>query len=210
MDAILEYLMKEKVVAVVRRLPGDVFAEVVASLVNGGMRSIEVTMDADDALLQIERTVNRYEDNVVVGAGTVFTSKQAQDAVQAGAKFLVCPHLDVSLLETAQKLGVPLIPGVMTPSEIQTAISNGATAVKVFPASVVGPGFVRDVLGPFSGLSIMVTGGLTLSNFEPFLLAGAAVVGLGSFLFPRADLESGNWKGIETRAQQVMDVVKAL
>ncbi len=210
MDAILEYLMKERVVAVVRRLPGDVFAEVVASLVNGGMRSIEVTMDANDALLQIERTVNRYEDNVLVGAGTVFTSKQAQDAVQAGAKFLVCPHLDVSLLETAHKLGVPLIPGVMTPSEIQTAIANGAKAVKVFPASVVGPGFVRDVLGPFSGLSIMVTGGLTVSNFEPFLLAGAAVVGLGSFLFPRSDLEARNWKGIESRAQQVMDVVKAL
>lgn len=210
MDSIMERLAKDKVVAVVRRIPGEVFMDVTSALIEGGIRSIEVTMDGHDAPTQIERLVTRYGEHAFVGAGTVFTEEQANSAVHAGAKFLVCPHLDVHLLEVAQKLGVPLVPGVMTPTEIRQALSAGATSVKLFPASVIGPGFVRNILGPFSGLSIMVTGGLTLDNFGDYLQAGAEVVGLGSFLFPQSDLNTKNWKAIEERAKQVMALVSAL
>ena len=210
MDKVIEVIGREKVVAVIRKMPSEVFAEIAHSLVSGGVRAIEVTMDADDAPKQMERLLGQYGERVIVGAGTVFTKEQAQRAVSAGAKFLVCPHLDETLIEEAGKLGVPLIPGVMTPSEIHRAIRAGAKTVKVFPASVVGPGFIRDVLGPFSGLSMMVTGGLSQSNFASFLQAGAAVVGLGSFLFPRADVDAKNWRGIEERAKQIVDAINAL
>ncbi len=210
MDEIWDQLKANKVVAVVRRLPESIYADVIRALVAGGIQSIEVTMDAPTAPSLINQVVRDYGQDVHVGAGTVFTKNQAQNAVEAGAKFLVCPHLDLSLLEEAQRLGVPLVPGVMTPTEIHTAVLNGARAVKVFPASAVGPGFIKDILGPFSGLSMMVTGGLTISNFPSFLQAGADVVGLGSFLFPRDNLADKNWQAIEDRARQIMDIVRAL
>ncbi len=208
MDAVIDQLRQGKVVAVIRRLLPTVWEDVVRSLVNGGIHILEVTMDAADAPKQIEHVLANYGDSVLVGAGTVLTVEQARQAVAVGSKFLVCPHLDEELMDEANRLGVPMIPGVMTPSEIRRAIKYGAKTVKVFPANVVGPGFVRDVLGPFSGLSMMVTGGLTLDNFASFLQAGAEMVGLGSFLFPRSDLDEMNWVAIEERAKKIMMAIK--
>ncbi len=204
---VLETIRQQKVVAVMRRLPVDKFQAVVEALLLGGITSVEITMDAHDAGNLIKKVVREYGSALHVGAGTVFTPHEAKEAVDAGAKFLVCPHLDVDLIEHAMRLDVPIVPGVMTPTEIRTAIKAGVSMVKVFPASVVGPGFIKDVLGPFAGLSIMVTGGLHEDNLLSYLQAGAAVAGLGSSLFPAKDLENNDWASITKRARRIVESV---
>ena len=196
-------LIQEKVVAVVRRLDVASVVPVIGALLEGGIRWVEVTMDSVSAALQIEMLTQAYGEHLMVGAGTVFTTDEVHTAVEAGAKFLVCPHLDVELLDAARVAGVPMIPGVMTPSEIRTALKAGASFLKVFPASTLGPGFVRDVRGPFGNLQTMVTGGLNEDNFMDFLNSGASAVGLGSFLFPKADIAQKNWSTIRDRAKRV-------
>ncbi len=203
----LDKLRQQKVVAVMRRLPSDKFQAVIEALLLGGIASIEVTMDAKDAGKLIKNVVREYGDALHVGAGTVFTLTQAQEAVDAGAKFLVCPHFDIDVVEEAMRLNVAIVPGVMTPTEIRAALKTGVSMVKVFPASVVGPGFIKDVLGPFAGLSIMVTGGLHEDNLLSYLQAGATVVGLGSSLFPAKDLENNDWASITKRARRIVESV---
>lgn len=207
MSEILKQIRKDKIVAVIRRMDQGKFNPVIFSLLEGGIRSVEITMDGANAIEQIRQLTTEYKNQLNVGAGTVMTIEQATTAVEAGAKFLVCPHLDVHLLRHAVTLEVPIVPGVMTPTEIQTAIIAGATFVKIFPASVLGPGFVKDLLGPFSGLQIMVTGGLNADNFHSYIKAGASVVGLGSSLFPKEDIDNEDWASISQRARFVMSSI---
>ena len=205
-DAV-DVLRQEKVVAVIRRLPSEKFHPVIEALLQGGIKSVEITMDATDASSLIKQVVQQYGDALHVGAGTVFTQEQAQAAVRAGAKFLVCPHFDAELVTVAKTLDVAIIPGVMTPTEIRAALKTGVSMVKVFPASVVGPGFIKDILGPFAGLPIMVTGGLHADNFLGYLQAGATAAGLGSSLFPVQDMENNDWESIKNRAKRIVESV---
>ena len=208
MSIALDRLRQDSIVAVIRRIAPDKFEPVITALLEGGIRSIEITMDAQDAAEQIQRLTQEYKDQLNIGAGTVIRLEDATVAVKAGARFLVCPHLDVHLLKHMNTLGVPIIPGIMTPTEIQTALNAGAPCVKIFPANVLGPGFIKDVLGPFSGLPIMVTGGLHADNFLEYLKVGASVVGMGSALFPAKDLENHDWDSITNRTISILNLIR--
>jgi 2-dehydro-3-deoxyphosphogluconate aldolase/(4S)-4-hydroxy-2-oxoglutarate aldolase len=202
---ILDQLKQNKIVAVIRKIPKTIFSNVITALVDGGIHAIEVTMDAEEATHEIRQLNDIYGDQVLVGAGTIFTQDQLNSAVEAGVKFLVSPHLDNRLLEKTNELQRVYIPGVLTPSEIQLAREHGTKMFKIFPANAVGSNFVKDILGPFSGLQIMVTGGLNEKNAKEFVRAGASVVGLGSALFPRQDVEEQNWNAIKERAQRLIE-----
>jgi len=205
---VVSMLEQEKIVAVLRRLPSDTFLDVVRALVDGGVRAIEVTMDAPDGADLIRRTREALGDHVLLGAGTVFTRDQMRAAKEAGASFFVSPHLDPDLLEAAQEWGVPMVPGVLTPTEVAAALRHGAQAVKIFPGSLVGPGYLRDLRGPFKDLKAMVTGGVTEDNARAFLDAGAVAVGVGSSLFPKADLEARDYASIAKRAERLVRLVR--
>jgi len=205
---VVSMLEQEKIVAVLRRLPSDTFLDVVRALVDGGVRAIEVTMDAPDGADLIRRTREALGDHVLLGAGTVFTRDQMRVAKEAGASFFVSPHLDPDLLEAAQEWGVPMVPGVLTPTEVAAALRHGAQAVKIFPGSLVGPGYLRDLRGPFKDLKAMVTGGVTEDNARAFLDAGAVAVGVGSSLFPKADLEARDYASIAKRAERLVRLVR--
>ncbi|ACV59299.1 bifunctional 4-hydroxy-2-oxoglutarate aldolase/2-dehydro-3-deoxy-phosphogluconate aldolase [Alicyclobacillus acidocaldarius] len=205
---VVSMLEQEKIVAVLRRLPSDTFLDVVRALVDGGVRAIEVTMDAPDGADLIRRTREALGDDVMLGAGTVFTREQMRAAKEAGASFFVSPHLDPDLLEAAQEWGVPMVPGVLTPTEVAAAHRHGAQAVKIFPGSLVGPGYLRDLRGPFKDLKAMVTGGVSEDNARAFLDAGAVAVGVGSSLFPKADLEARDYASIAKRAERLVRLVR--
>jgi 2-dehydro-3-deoxyphosphogluconate aldolase / (4S)-4-hydroxy-2-oxoglutarate aldolase len=140
---------------------------------------LEVTMDSDAAVADIKAL---RKSNISVGAGTVLTQRQAQEAIDAGASFLVSPILDVALVAWSTRRGVPFIPGALTPTEIMRAWNGGAAAVKIFPASAVGPQFLREVRGPLGDLPLVVTGGINAGNARSFLDAGATAVGIGGWL----------------------------
>jgi 2-dehydro-3-deoxyphosphogluconate aldolase/(4S)-4-hydroxy-2-oxoglutarate aldolase len=167
-----------RLVAILRR--ADDVDGSVARLADAGVRVVEITLDSDDALGAIERA--RARGDLTVLAGTVREPEQVQAAVSAGAQGVVGPTLSLPVLERAAALGLPAIPGALTPTEIETARRAGAALVKLFPARVGGPRYVRDVLAPLTDVPLLVTGGVDPTNAREFLAAGAVAVGVGSGL----------------------------
>jgi 2-dehydro-3-deoxyphosphogluconate aldolase/(4S)-4-hydroxy-2-oxoglutarate aldolase len=174
----IDRIREERLVAILRRVP-DVDRRV-EELVAVGVGVVEVTLDAPDALAAIERL--RSRGDVTVLAGTVRRPEQADAAAAAGAEAIVSPGLSHAVVSRARELGVPAIPGALTPTEIEAAWTAGAALVKLFPAGLGGPRYVRDVLAPLADVPLLVTGGIDASNASAFLDAGAVAVGVGSAL----------------------------
>jgi 2-dehydro-3-deoxyphosphogluconate aldolase / (4S)-4-hydroxy-2-oxoglutarate aldolase len=182
----LDRIRAERVVAVLRRVPE--VDSIVEGLLAGGVRIVEITLDSDDALATIEQL--RARGDVTVLAGTVRTPQEAEAAAAAGAEACVAPALVPEMVERCRALGLPAIPGGLTPSELESARALGAELVKLFPGSLVGAGYVREVLAPLAGLQLLVTGGVDRSNAREFIDAGAVAVGVGSALTTAADVEA--------------------
>jgi 2-dehydro-3-deoxyphosphogluconate aldolase/(4S)-4-hydroxy-2-oxoglutarate aldolase len=136
---------------------------------------------------------------LLVGACTVLDVEGATQAVDAGARFIVSPHTDPALIDWAVARGLPVVPGAFSPTEMLTAWRAGATAIKLFPASVAGPAFVREFRGPFRDIPLIATGGVTIESAPAFLAAGTTAVGLGSWL-----TGDGEPEGIADRAERLI------
>jgi 2-dehydro-3-deoxyphosphogluconate aldolase/(4S)-4-hydroxy-2-oxoglutarate aldolase len=174
----IERIRRERLVAILRRV-SDLDARV-AALADAGVGVIEITLDDPAALGAIERA--RGRGDVTVLAGTVRRVEQVDAAVAAGAEAVVGPAFAVAVVERAAELGVPAIPGALTPTEVEAAWAAGAALVKLFPGALGGPHYVRDVLAPLADVPLLVTGGVDADNARAFLDAGAVAVGVGSAL----------------------------
>lgn len=179
-----EIILQEKVIPVARGLDGSSAPRLVEALVAGGLNSIEITIESPEALGAIVAVAGA---DIVVGAGTVMSVPDAERAVAAGAQFVVSPHLDPDLVGWALANGVAHVPGALSPTEVASAWGSRPAAVKVFPASLGGPGYVRSLLGPFPDASLIPTGGVDADNIVEFLDAGAIAVGVGSWLTSHSD-----------------------
>ncbi len=195
------------VVAIGRHVAASAVATVAGALADGGVRAFELTLNdpEDDALRSIEAAARVGPGlGIQVGAGTVLSIEAAARAISAGAAFLVMPHLDAELVRWAAGRGIPAMPGCATPTEILTAWRAGAAAIKVFPASSLGPSFLRECRGPFPALPLLPTGGITVDNAASFIAAGAIGIGMGSWLIGDADPA-----GVHDRANQIVAAVAA-
>lgn len=178
-------ILAHRLIVVLRRIePRQRLLILVDELADAGVRAFEITLDAasgaDDLAAVRDRVSGRADgDGFVIGAGTILRREQLDAARAAGADFGVSPVLDIELLRAATDIGLPFVPGAMTPSEISRAWSAGATFVKLFPASAVGPQLVRELRGPLPEVALIPTGGVDASNAGAFLEAGAAAVGIG-------------------------------
>jgi 2-dehydro-3-deoxyphosphogluconate aldolase/(4S)-4-hydroxy-2-oxoglutarate aldolase len=156
-------------------------------------------------LVALEAVATRgSESRLEVGAGTVLTLDAARRALDAGARFLVMPHVDTEIVAWAAERGIPAFPGAATPTEVLAGWRAGAAAIKVFPASVLGLSFVRELRGPLPEIPLLPTGGVTLDNAASFIRAGAAAIGLGGWL-----LGDGQAAGVRDRAREIVSVVAA-
>lgn len=182
----LDRIRAERVIAVLRRVPEP--ETVVDALVAAGIGIVEITLDSDGALGTIERL--RARGGVTVLAGTVRTPEEAAAAAAAGAEACVAPTLVPAMVERCHAFGLPAIPGALTPSELEAAKALGVELIKLFPASLGGPSYVRDVLAPLGRTELIVTGGVDASNARDFLAAGAVAVGVGSSLTGADDVEA--------------------
>jgi 2-dehydro-3-deoxyphosphogluconate aldolase/(4S)-4-hydroxy-2-oxoglutarate aldolase len=173
---------RERLIVVLRRVePRSRLVDLVGELADAGVRLFEVTFDGDDAgadLVAVRELV--AAQGGVVGAGTVRTAAQLEAAIAADAAFGVSPVFDPAIVEAALRAGLPFVPGASTPTEADAAWRSGATFVKLFPASSLGPTFVRELRGPLPEIEAIVTGGVEISNATAFLEAGAVAVGVGS------------------------------
>jgi 2-dehydro-3-deoxyphosphogluconate aldolase/(4S)-4-hydroxy-2-oxoglutarate aldolase len=180
-------IREEKVVAVIRGGDPSEAVELGKAVRRGGIRLVEIAMTTPSALDAIEKLREMEESGgAVVGVGTVLTPRRARDAIDAGARFLVSPHLTDDVGEVCRRAGVPYIPGATTPSEVVACLDSGAEIVKIFPAGQLGPGWIKALKGPFPHANLMPTGGVTIRNCAAFLEAGSCALGAGGALTGRA------------------------
>jgi 2-dehydro-3-deoxyphosphogluconate aldolase/(4S)-4-hydroxy-2-oxoglutarate aldolase len=191
------------VVAIVRRPKVDP-VRCIEHLFQAGIRLVEITMDTPEAVEILKSVQTRVPINALLGAGTVTDVARAEAALAAGATFLVTPNLNLDVIRLARAHGVPIMPGAMSPTEIWNAAAAGADYVKVFPASALGPGFFREIRGPFAQIPLMATGGINLENARDFVAFGVDAVGVGGALIPKSNDEFDRCAEI---AQRLLEIV---
>lgn len=205
--AAIERLREERAIAILRTHSEELAAPALRAAVAGGFRALEVTLGTPGAL---DRIAELAEDpELLVGAGTVLELEQARAAVERGARFLVSPVTDSELIRAAGRLGVVVVPGALTPTEMLAAHRAGAPLVKLFPAPPNGPDYVRSVLGPLPFLRIVPTSGVDGSNAAEFLDAGCFALGFVRSLFDPAELAARAWDRVEARARELLARVRA-
>lgn len=201
MTRLTEALTEVPVVGIARRCPARHAAAVGTAAARSGLRVIELTMDAPDASDAIAAAVAVVGDDVVVGAGTVRNAAAVDAAIAAGATFLVAPGFDPDLVRRALDAGVEIVPGALTPTEIDAAsrlLGRTPAVCKLFPAGALGPGYLAAIREPFADVSFLCTGGINAGNARAFLDAGALAVGVGGGAFPASALQDGDTESIES------------
>lgn len=194
-------------VVVIRGQDASQYPAVIDTLAEAGVASVELTLSTPKTLDVLPDLVDRYVGIVDVGVGTVTTHPQLLRAIDGGARYIVTPVTDVSLVETSMASGVPIMPGGLTPTELHASWSAGATAVKVFPASLVGPGYVKDLRGPFPDIQVVPSGGVDLTAAQDWLRAGASAVSVGGPLLGDA-LSGGSLPELAARSREFVAAVK--
>lgn len=183
----LDLLRAGRCVAIVRGKSPEHFAQTARTLVAAGIGILEFPLTTPGVLAVIRSIAEELGSGAHVGAGSVRTVDEAAAAAGAGARFLVTPNLDLAVIEYARRHDLPAIVGAFSPTEIFTAWTCGATAVKLFPASVGGPGYVRELTsGPFPGIPLVPAGGVQIADVPAFLAAGAVAFGMGGSLLGSA------------------------
>jgi 2-dehydro-3-deoxyphosphogluconate aldolase / (4S)-4-hydroxy-2-oxoglutarate aldolase len=197
------------IVAVIRlRDPGKLRA-VVDAIVAGGVRALEVTMTVPGAVELIRGLAPTLPEGFLLGAGTVIDAATARAVIDAGARFVISPVFRREVIAACHERGVPVAPGCFTPTEILDAHEAGADIVKVFPATTLGPQYIRDVRAPLPQVKLMPTGGVSPDNAGDWIRAGAVAVAAGSSLLDAAAIESGRFEVITANARRFVENVAA-
>jgi len=197
------------VVAVIRLRDGKRLRGVVDVLIEGGVRAMEVTMTVPGAVGLIEDLARDLPPGFILGAGTVLDAETARQVILAGAQFLVSPVLSLPTIELAHRYDVAIMPGCLTPTEILTGWQAGADAIKVFPATTFGPGYIKDVKAPLPQVKLLPTGGVSLTNAGEWIKAGACAVGVGSALLDARAIDEGRFDVIAANARTLVASVSA-
>src|SRR5215211_3414163 len=177
----LSFILENKIVAIIRGIAPNKVPAIAEALCKGGIKLMEVTLNSPGALNVIEQLSKDMRDKMLIGAGTVLTTKDAADAIGAGARFLISPIVDRALIDLTKQHGVVSIPGAFTPTEIFNAYAAGGDIIKFFPASS-NINYLKDVRAPLPHIPLMPTGGITTDNIQQFQKAGAVAFGIGGAL----------------------------
>ena len=196
------------IVAIMRAKSSTQLLAAADAVKEGGVNAIEVTMTTPGALGVIEEATSRYGDEVIFGVGSVLDPETARAAILAGAQFVVCPTLNLKTIEMCKRYSVPVVPGAYTPTEVLTAWQAGADMVKIFPASVGGPAYIKAILAPLPQVKLVPVGGVNLKTTADFIRAGSAVVGVGSSLINQKLLEAKEFSTISDNARLYREEVQ--
>jgi 2-dehydro-3-deoxyphosphogluconate aldolase/(4S)-4-hydroxy-2-oxoglutarate aldolase len=207
---ILDEIFKRKAVAVLRVKEEDKLKKVIQAIADGGVSVAEITMTVPNAIKLIEKMSQELDANIIIGVGSVLSKEIAEDAIKAGAKYVVSPILKKEIIEMAQHYDVPVMPGCFTPTEIYSAFEMGADIAKVFPADVVGMPFFKAILTPIPQLKLMPTGGVSLTNAGDWLKAGACAVGIGSALLDDKAIKEENYFKLTENAKTIMSSINSV
>jgi 2-dehydro-3-deoxyphosphogluconate aldolase/(4S)-4-hydroxy-2-oxoglutarate aldolase len=201
---IVARIERERIVAILRLDDEGTLSAAIEALAAGGLRVFEVTMTVPRAIAMIGRLAATLPRELLIGAGTVVDPDTARQAIDAGAQFVVSPVFRRAVLEACRARETAAVPGCFTPTEILEAWDAGADVVKVFPATSLGPAFIRDVRAPLPQLKLMPTGGVSIDNAGEWLRAGAVAVGVGSALVDAAAIRAGHVQTLTERAARLV------
>jgi 2-dehydro-3-deoxyphosphogluconate aldolase/(4S)-4-hydroxy-2-oxoglutarate aldolase len=207
-EATLKRILDGGIVAVVRAESGEQLVNVVRALADGGVTAAEITFTVPGAVEVIGQVRRELGDDVVLGAGTVLDPETARVALLAGAEYLVSPTVNLDVIRMARRYDKVVMPGAFSPTEILSAWEAGADVVKVFPADVGGPAYLKAIHGPLPQIRLMPTGGVDLTTAESFLKAGACCLGVGGSLVEAKAVAAGDFGRIRDLAAQFTAIVR--
>jgi 2-dehydro-3-deoxyphosphogluconate aldolase/(4S)-4-hydroxy-2-oxoglutarate aldolase len=206
-ESTLKRIVDGGIVAVVRSESSASLVKVVQALAEGGVRAAEVTFTVPDAIEVIRQVRRAVGEAMVLGAGTVLDPETARAALLAGAEYIVAPTLNLDVIRLCHRYDKVVMPGAFTPTEVLTAWEAGADIVKVFPADVGGPAYLKALHGPLPQVRLMPTGGVDLTTAEGFLAAGACCLGVGGALVDSKAIATGDFARIRDLAAQYVAIV---
>jgi 2-dehydro-3-deoxyphosphogluconate aldolase/(4S)-4-hydroxy-2-oxoglutarate aldolase len=203
----LQRVLKTGLVAIIRANSGEQLVPVARALYEGGIDVIEVTVTVPNAVDVLAAVKKELGKQILLGAGTVLDPETARTALLAGAQFLVSPTVNLDVIKLATRYDKLIMPGAYTPTEILTAWEAGADVIKVFPADIGGPPYLKALKGPLPQVRLMPTGGVNLQTLPEFIKAGACAVGLGSSLVEKDAVERGDVSRIRDLARQYVELL---
>lgn len=203
-EEIAAFIKSERLIAIVRTKEQEKVADIIESLVQGGIKIIEITSNTPDFLNEISNAKRKYsKSDILIGAGTVINANVAKEAIESGAQFIVTPNTNTEVLSVANKHDIPVAMGAITPTEISTAIAHGADIVKLFPAGNLGIEYFKSVKSPLDNVCFFAVGGIDFSNIEEWIAAGISGLGLGSALTKAKDSEED---GVKKNAERFVKI----
>jgi 2-dehydro-3-deoxyphosphogluconate aldolase/(4S)-4-hydroxy-2-oxoglutarate aldolase len=195
-------------VAVMRADSGELLVDVAETLLAGGVQVMEITFTVPNAVRVLEKVADRVGDRALLGAGTVLDPETARAAMLAGAEFIVAPSTNLDVIRLCRRYDKLVMPGALTPTEVVAAWEAGADIIKIFPADLGGPSYLKALRAPLPQVRLMPTGGVNLVTAAVFLRAGACALGVGGSLVESKTVQQGNLERIETLARKFVEVVK--
>jgi 2-dehydro-3-deoxyphosphogluconate aldolase/(4S)-4-hydroxy-2-oxoglutarate aldolase len=204
----LQNFLTLPVIGIIRGLTLEETLGILPYYVKAGFTTVEITMNTPNAEQMIREIVNQYEGVLNIGAGTVCTDKELDLAIEAGAQFIVMPIINESVIKSCIKEKIPVFPGAYTATEIFQAWSLGAEMVKVFPASSLGPEYIKDLRGPLNQIKLVPVGGVNIDNCLDYMKAGASGLGMGSQLFDTKKIREKNWKELSNTLELFANKMK--
>ena len=210
-QSVLERIYEEKIIASVRGIPSGKIAALAQALAEGGVSCIEVTFDQtnpEETLTSLRTIKSELGDRICLGAGTVMTVEQVEQAAQAGAEYMISPNVDEAVIRATKALGKVSIPGAMTPTETAFAYQCGADIVKLFPAGLLGPAYIKAVKAPLKHIPVSAVGNITIENCADFIQAGAVGVGVGGNLVSALLVNEGCFSQITATARAYREKLK--
>lgn len=212
-QSVLEKIKEDKIIAIVRGIKSADISALAEALMEGGLHCIEVTYDQsseeakEDTLKSIQILSEQYSGQVLTGAGTVMSSDEVDAAVEAGAEYIISPNVDESVIRRTKELERISIPGALTPTEAASAYAYGADIIKLFPAGVLGPAYIKSICGPLNYIPFTAVGGISPENCADFLKAGAIGIGCGGNLVSKKLVEEGNFAAITATAKAYQEIL---
>ncbi len=197
---------KEPVLGIIRGVDENSLHGLLEAVYLGGLRFLEITLNTPSAVLLIKKAIELFPD-FCIGAGTVLSLESAQQAADVGAQFIVAPNLNEQVAEFCRKHNLAYFPGALTPTEIEKAWSSGATMVKVFPASQMGPDYFKLIKGPFDKIKLMAVGGIGRNNIPDYFSAGASAVAVGGSILSVSRMGGREFSIIQKEIEEFMFVV---
>jgi 2-dehydro-3-deoxyphosphogluconate aldolase/(4S)-4-hydroxy-2-oxoglutarate aldolase len=206
MSLTLTRIRELPVIGILRGIREEHMYEIADTIVSSGLKTIEITMNTPHAASLIKKMASISEGKLLIGAGTVLNRQDLFDALEAGAKFIVTPSITEEVVEYCYLNSVPVFPGALTPTEIHKAWQLGATMVKVFPASLFGPKYFREIKAPLDKIELMAVGGVSGSTIAEYFTMGASAVAFGASIFKKEYFESGAFDVMKKEIRNLIDV----